>query len=101
MTEEKQEPKKVQLKDFKLNCQKADNLAQKEMVPRHTAALHYFYRLAGIDFVDVNQKDLCRIDGKLAYVKKFDQTNEIDIFEDGIVGTIGEVIQKLKRVKSV
>ena len=91
MTEEKQEPKKVQLKDFKLNCQKADNLAQKEMVPRHTAALHYFYRLAGIDFVDVNQKDLCRIDGKLAYVKKFDQTNEIDIFEDDLNGRLKDV----------
>lgn len=75
---------KVQLEKFELNFQKAKNLASFEMISPELAGLHHFCKMAEMDFVDVNQKDLCKINKKLTLIKKFDQTNEIDLFESDL-----------------
>ena len=76
----------VTLERLIINKQKADNLSKFEMISSELSALHYFCKKANMDFVDVNQKDVCKINGELTFVKRFKETNEIDLFESDLNG---------------
>lgn len=76
---------KILLEKFEQNLQEAENASKFEMISTELASLHYFCKLSGTAFVDSNQKDLCKIDSKLTYIKRFEQTNEIDLFENSLI----------------
>lgn len=56
---------------YKINLQKAENLAKFEMISAELAGLHYFCNLAKKKFVDVNQHDVCKIDDKETILIKY------------------------------
>ena len=55
-------------KTLLMNRQKAENLSRKEMTSPEISMLLHFCRDAGVDYEDINSKNLCNINGKITKV---------------------------------
>jgi len=76
-------PEEKEMVDYpSVNLQKTENEGKFEMISPQLAGIHLLAKQAKLDFKDINQKDICLLDGKRTYVKHFEQSNEIDIFRE-------------------
>jgi len=79
--------RKTFLDSFSINIQHCEDLSLQEMISPILCGVHHFCRQAKISFKDINQHDVCMIDGKMTQLNRFEQTNEIDLFLEDLSET--------------